>query len=424
MTHAPGSRLLSRRTLLRRGGAVAAAGVAAPAIFGLARSFAVSAPAVNNPGNPVRVHLAATDGWISLAGPPISYYFPDPAAPVGQNTYIFGFRDVTPYDALAEPAKHDAIFALRNKAQACSPLLWFDENDEVLITVTNLGLAVRPDLTDGHTLHWHGFRNALPRFDGIPETSVAIPIGRDLPYLYRPRNAGTYMYHCHFEDVEHVQMGMTGIVFVRPVQNKGAGAIPPGKYVYNDGDGSTAYDREFAILTTEFWLQSHFNDAHIQESDWSNYRPEAWMLNGRSYPDTLVPGWNPLTDPPARADLEFQPVSSLVTCATGEKVLIRLSNLGYQQHSMTAPGIAFRVVGRDATLLRGRDGTDTSYVTDTVDIGPGESFDLIFTAPAVGTYLFYDRNLANTNGGASAQGGQMTEIRVVATLPPQSTPNA
>ena len=27
------------------------------------------------------------------------------------------------------------------------------------------------------------------------------------------------MYHCHFEDVEHVQMGMTGIVFVRPLQD-------------------------------------------------------------------------------------------------------------------------------------------------------------------------------------------------------------
>ena len=41
-----------------------------------------------------------------------------------------------------------------------------------------------------------------------------------------------------------------------------------------------------------------------------------------------------------------------------------------------------RVVGRDATPMRGRDGTDTSYETDTINIGPGESFDVIFTAPA------------------------------------------
>ena len=30
------------------------------------------------------------------------------------------------------------------------------------------------------------------------------------------------MYHCHFEDVEHVQMGMTGIVFVRPTAGRDA----------------------------------------------------------------------------------------------------------------------------------------------------------------------------------------------------------
>ena len=78
---------------------------------------------------------------------------------------------------------------------------------------------MRPDLFDGHTLHWHGFVNAIPLFDGVPELSLAVPIGRDLSYFYRPHDAGTYMYHCHFEDVEHVQMGMTGMVFVRPKQN-------------------------------------------------------------------------------------------------------------------------------------------------------------------------------------------------------------
>ena len=62
----------------------------------------------------------------------------------------------------------------------------------------------------------------------MPELSLAVPIGRDFTYFYRPHDAGTYMYHCHFEDVEHVQMGMTGMVFVRPKQNKtGAGAYRP-----------------------------------------------------------------------------------------------------------------------------------------------------------------------------------------------------
>src|SRR6185295_202557 len=101
----------------------------------------------------------------------------------------------------------------------------------------------------------------------------------------------------------------------------------------------------------------------------------------------------------------------------------------------TLDGITMRVVGKDATLLRGlntagtlRNGVDLSYETDTVYIGPGESYDAIFTAPpfnaaaatAAGTpyntYLLYNRNYAQlANGGASAadgMGGQTTEVRV------------
>ena len=75
---------------------------------------------------------------------------------------------------------------------------------------------MRPDLTDAHTLHWHGFRDAIPYFDGEPHGSVSVPIGKEFVYVYRPHDPGTYMFHCHVEDVEHVHMGMTGQVFVRP----------------------------------------------------------------------------------------------------------------------------------------------------------------------------------------------------------------
>ena len=57
-----------------------------------------------------------------------------------------------------------------------------------------------------------------------------------------------------------------------------------------------------------------------------------------------------------------------------------------------------KVVGRDATPMKGRDGTDTSYETDTLLMGAGESYDAIFTAPAYqgawsayDTYVLYNR---------------------------------
>ena len=84
------------------------------------------------------------------------------------------------------------------------------------------------------------------------------------------------MFHCHVEDVEHVHMGMTGPVFVRPLQNgttKNYQGRNYTKFAYNDGDGSTGYDREFAMFCSEVWGDSHWADAHIQLPEWSDYAP-------------------------------------------------------------------------------------------------------------------------------------------------------
>jgi FtsP/CotA-like multicopper oxidase with cupredoxin domain len=416
----------SRRGISRRGLLAGATGVATWMLLPEGGSAAgppravLAAPLAAVPNPTAEVHLAATDGWVSMpdSAPAIAPFWPDPMAPSGTNMYVFGFRDVTGLT----PAN---VTAQRGKAQISAPLLGFDQETDIKITLTNLGLSVRPDLVDGHTVHWHGFRNAIPLFDGVPELSISVPIGRDFTYFYRPHDPGTYMYHCHFEDVEHVQMGMTGVVYVRPVQNKGTASVPAGKYAYNDGDGSTRYDREFAFITTELWAEAHYRDAHIQTTDWTDYKPTFFALNGRAYPDTLAPAGDPMSTAGGR--LRYQPNSSLVTANAGEKVLLRLANLGYQNHALTVDGIDLLVVAKDASLLRGRDGTAQYQVTNTVEIGPGESRDVIFTAPDPGTYLLYARDYPSlTNAGGAGLGGQMTEIRVSApgTLPAQTRANA
>ena len=386
--------------------------------------------ATYTPGaHPKTVHLAATDGWVSMpAGSPMDPpFYPDSLAPTDRDTYVFGFRDVSNLT----PAQ---VAAQRGKAQISAPMLAFDEEDDITITLTNLGLLVRPDLFDGHTLHWHGFVNAIPLYDGVPELSLSVPVGRELSYFYRPHDAGTYMYHCHFEDVEHVQMGMTGMVFVRPKQNLGAPITFQGrtysKFAYNDGDGSTGYDREFAFMITELWSASHWRDAHIQVSDWTDYDPSFWLLNGRGYPDTIEA--NGLTDINGNLTsgdprLQSQPNSSLVTCNTGERVLLRLSNLGYQNHTMSVDNIDLQIVAKDASLLKGRDGVSNYITTNTVDVGPGESRDVIFTAPSPGEYLLYDRKYSYlNNGGGPGYGGMMTKIIVATagTYTPQTVANA
>lgn len=363
--------------------------------------------------------LVATDGYLSVPGRE------------GNPLYIFGFVPVDPTLSVDE-----LISTYKGHTKTSAPTLDFLQNDDVKITLTNLGLVQRPDLTDAHTIHWHGFDMPSPLNDGVPEVSVAVPIGKQVTYFYRPHREGTYMYHCHFEDVEHVQMGMTGIVFVRPQQD----GTPIGgftRFAYNDGDGSTGYHRHFALLLNELWTNFHDGDRDIQESIATDYDPQWFTINGRVYPQTLLPN----DSPSLPADLRIptpnpnyddavdysQPNSALVQVNPGDRVLLRMANLGYQQHSMQLPGIPMHVIGQDASLLR--IGTvDTSYWTNTLYIGPGEARDVLFDAPAYdaarpsgsdswGAYNVYYlknrdwRKLSNF-GSPPGAGGMMTEVRV------------
>lgn len=387
----------------------------------LAEALAVPGSPYVQPSSQSTIRLGATDGYMRLPASPADY-------PGGvRELYVFGFVDF----GNTAVSINEFINTYKGQVQQTAPIIDVMEGDEVFVTLTNLGLVVRPDLDDAHTIHWHGFRNPVAAFDGVPETSISVPVGRNFPYYYKPLNPGTFMYHCHFEDTEHVQMGMDGIVFVRPLQNLGTGSLPPGQYLYNDGDGSTAYDREHALLLNEIDTRPHDLLENVQEFVWSDYDPNYFVINGRAYPDTIKQS----TDP----DLPRQPVSSLIQANPGDRVAIRMSNLGYQQHTMQLAGIPLHIFGHDAALLR--NGTvDLSYFTNNVYIGPGESRDMIFEAPlfdsaaetgtdSIGTYNVYwfkNRNYQKlTNDGLPGLGGMMTEVRIYdgSPLPPQSVPN-
>lgn len=433
---------LSRRDFLKLTGGAAAIVTGSAVLPQFLRRTLLAESTASAAGD-YDLFFAGTDGWFYLpTGPTVNTpYHPDSLAEAPFTNYIFGFRNVTQLDDTQRQNQ-------KMKAQHNAPFFWLDQFNpadprDFKIQLTNLGLQLRPDLTDAHTLHWHGFRNVIPFFDGEPTGSVSVPVGQLFTYVYRPRDPGTYMYHCHVEDIEHVTMGMTGIVFVRPLQNGNTSLYPSGKYAYNDGDGSTGYDREFPMFLSEIWLLGHWNDSHIQESQWYNFKADFSLLNGRVYPDTLLPNSpidlansahvlsiqtdsnGDLVSNPGLERLQYQPHSALITCNAGERVLLRFANLGFREASMTLAGIHVRVVGRDATPMRGRDGTDTSYTTDTMLMGAGESYDVIFTAPAYqgpgpyDTYVLYNRRYTQDDDHSTQ--GQRTEVRVYppGTLAPQ-----
>jgi FtsP/CotA-like multicopper oxidase with cupredoxin domain len=411
---------ISRRDLFKLGGAGAVTLAAGGAWAASSRRSAAALAASD-----VHMHLAATDGHILLPGRGSPSVLDGNGDPVGNPLYVFGFVRVP------VGATPDQLDVYKGNVQLPAPIIGVDEGDNVYLTLTNIGLVVRPDLDDSHTVHWHGFPNQNAIFDGVPEVSIAVPVGRDFPYFYRVRRVGSFMYHCHFEDVEHVQMGMQGSIFVRPSQN-GTSLGGYTKFAYNDGDGSTGYQREFTVHLDEKWTTPHDNLESIQETVWPEYKANYWTINGRSYPDTLLPNNDP--------SLPSQPLSARIQVNAGDRVLLRFSNLGYEQQAMQLPGIRMKVVGEDAALLR-NGGVDLSYRSNTIYIGPGEARDVLFTAPAYNglaptetdedgrahnTYRLQNRNLSRlTNGGRTGLGGQVTEVWVypTGTLGPQAHAN-
>jgi FtsP/CotA-like multicopper oxidase with cupredoxin domain len=120
---------------------------------------------------------------------------------------------------------------------------------------------------------------------------------------------------------------------------------------------------------------------------------------------------NPVTDPdPGKVS---QKVSSLVTATAGQKVLLRLSNLSVTNFfTVTALGLPMKVVGAGAAILRGPDGKDLYYDTNSVTLGGGEAADVIIDTAGIspGTYFLYTANLNYLSNNTEDYGGMMTEI--------------
>src|SRR5882762_4944403 len=75
-----------------------------------------------------------------------------------------------------------------------APMMAIDEDDEFFLTLTNVGMIMRPDLFEQHTVHFHGYPNASAFYDGVPDASVAINIGASFTYYYLAPDAGTYFW--------------------------------------------------------------------------------------------------------------------------------------------------------------------------------------------------------------------------------------
>ncbi|MCX6924689.1 MAG: multicopper oxidase domain-containing protein, partial [Verrucomicrobia bacterium] len=357
----------------------------------------------------------------------------------GTELYIFGFSDQT---AVANNPTDDpnlgpdkVMLNAHAAATISAPTLVVKQGQTFHLDLGNVGFAFRPDLFDPHTIHFHGFPNASPIFDGMPLASMAVHEGATIPYFYNLKVEGTYFYHCHVEATEHMQQGMIGNLYVQSSQNDlPVGTtltnLPPGKgtthqagykYAYTDGDGSTYYDVEYPIQVTGIDHYFHDQEIAIQPPAFATLFDTYPVLNGRGYPDTINTGdlVNSLGQPSQR-------VNSLMTAKKGQRILIRYSNVSETEFdTLTVPGIPMTVIAKDARLLRERvadslskdwdlksGGKNLFYRTTSITLGGGETADFILdtTNTQPGTYFLYTARLNQLSNDQEDYGGMMTHI--------------
>jgi FtsP/CotA-like multicopper oxidase with cupredoxin domain len=347
-----------------------------------------------------------------------------------------------------------------------APLIAFDEDDELFLTLTNVGMIMRPDLFEQHTIHFHGYPNASSFYDGVPDASVAINIGGSFTYYYLAPDAGTYFWHCHITPPEHLQMGMVGQLYVRPRQNRvpltnslyaglqqqqldlrtacnptadilcstglpavNTGALQkndllgnPQKYLYNDGDGSTAYDVEYPLQIHGFDPNFHFVGMTFNPEAFAEMKDKYFLLNGRSYPDTVAPGPQGTQSSDGRMHYS-QPLPAIINIPLGGKAALRIADLDVSEYQTLASlGIPMHVVGYNAKLLRDQAGNNTEYYSNSITLGGGESLDVILDAsnttlyPAGSVFYLFTPQLDHLANDAENFGGLMTEVHICNTV--------
>jgi len=290
---------------------------------------------------------------------------------------------------------------------------------------------LRPDLFDPHSIHFHGFPQAAPVYDGVPDASAVVNAGSTFTYFYKVNDPGTYIYHCHVESSEHMQMGMLGTLYVKPKQD----TVPAGtvlgsfvhtantRYAYNDGDGSTRYDIDFPVQLGGF--DGPFHDLHeaVQPLPFHEMRSTHTFINGRGYPDTVVAGALPAVqvdeaDPGSVLAESSQVVSGLIQATAGQRILLRMSNTSVAEYfTVTVLGLPMRLVGQGAAIARARNeagvvGLDWAHDVGSLTLGGGESVDVVIDTTGVqqGTYFLYTTNLNYLSNGSEDRGGIMTHI--------------
>src|SRR6516225_6152579 len=243
---------------------------------------------------------------------------------------------------------------------APGPTIQVNQGDQVRIVVDN-------HLPEPTSMHWHGFEIPIT-MDGMPGVSQEpIKPGGRFIYEFTLHQEGTYFYHSHMAMQE--MMGMLGAFIMHPTQP------------YHP-----SVDKDFVILLQEYAVLPNnvVPNSMNMEFNWL-------LLNGKTGPD----------------------ITPLVV-RLGERVRVRLINLGMDHHPIHLHGHTFQVTGTEA----GRIPESAWYPGNTVLVGVAQARDIEFVANNPGDWMLHCHlphhmmNQMSSNVGLLTRAGRGTPAGV------------
>ena len=220
--------------------------------------------------------------------------------------------------------------------QIPGPRLRLVEGDRVRINVRNA-------LPESTTVHWHGL--VVPNeMDGPAEiTQAPIPPGGRYVYEYTVQQSGTFFYHTHDHADRQQAFGLYGALLIEP-----------------RGGQEPRADLDYTIQLQE-WLKREWltYPAMLMEGGLPNF----FTINGKAYPATDVVGMR-----------------------VGQTIKLRfIGTHNNFVHPMHVHGGPFEVVALDGVALA----PTARYFADTINVGPGQRWDVIWKARRTGKWLVH-----------------------------------
>ena len=273
------------------------------------------------------------------------------------------------------------------------PVMVVQQGERIQVEFTN-------NLPEETSVHWHGL--IVPNtVDGVPEIGAGLVIrpGETYVYDFVIRQTGTFMYHSHVMDAQQEMMGLAGMIVSLPPQG--------------------TVDREYVILLQEWAVDTGTNMSmggmQMNTGQQSKQSESMQISMGQQMGQSQNMNSQVLSINPMSMDFNYFTMNGKVFPDTaplrvrfGETVRIRLGNLSMDSHPMHLHGHEYRVVSSDGHYL------PAPLFKNTLNVAPGETWDIEFQANNPGTWAFHcHKPHHTTNDHKTDMGGMFTVVQYV-----------